>query len=564
MRHDPVPEPCDDDLLELTDADRARGFGRRSVSASNDADPFDDTPFQGDPGWQPDRDEMSDWEGTAANRANRANPSARQTPMPLFRPVPSGQPFPVDAMGTLAGAVRAIADIVQCDPALAAGSVLAAVSLAVQGRADVILPIGDGQPRPTSLFVLTIADSGERKSTADRLAMQPVADFERELSESHVRDMARWQADVDAWQAARKKAIGGGKGDWKANADAVEALGPEPAKPCAPILTVDAPTLQGVERAFVEGRPSLGLMSDEGARMLGGWSMSSEQRGATLGGLNSLWDGGPIRAMRAGDGSRVMHGRRLALHLMVQPVVAPKLMADREASGMGVTARLLVAAPSPRAGTRMQRPAKPESISAHATYCVHLGKILRLPPITAPDDPRHLKPRPLPMTTEAATDWRAYCDRCELRLAPGGEWERVKTWGAKAAEHAARLAGVLAVWHDPEGVSAIEVDMMRRGIELAEFYGSEMLRLHDDAGVSAELRDAAQLLQWLQGRGSEAFPLAAVYQQGPTAFRTASKARAGCDLLTEHGHLIRLGDGMDAGDGKRHREAWRLAVSPEG
>ena len=64
----------------------------------------------------------------------------------------------------LQGAVNEVEQDVQASPALVLGSALASVSLATQGTIDVELPFSGGSTKPTSLMILTIAKSGERKS----------------------------------------------------------------------------------------------------------------------------------------------------------------------------------------------------------------------------------------------------------------------------------------------------------------------------------------------------------------------------------------------------------------
>ena len=66
--------------------------------------------------------------------------------------------------------------------------------------------------------------------------------------------------------------------------------------------------------------------------------MQSENRQKTLAALNDLWQGNPICRTRAGEGSFTLHGRRLAVHLMVQPGVAHAFMADPIAADMGFSA----------------------------------------------------------------------------------------------------------------------------------------------------------------------------------------------------------------------------------
>ena len=92
--------------------------------------------------------------------------------------MPAARPYPVAALGpVLSGAAESIEMNCQCSPALAAQAVLAVASLASQRLADVRLPYG--QTRPLSLFFVTIAASGDRKSTADNEALIPVRMHEK-------------------------------------------------------------------------------------------------------------------------------------------------------------------------------------------------------------------------------------------------------------------------------------------------------------------------------------------------------------------------------------------------
>ncbi len=94
-----------------------------------------------------------------------------EPPRPLMRELPPADPFPVDALGDVLGAAaRAIHDRVQAPIAIGGQSVLGAATLAAQGHADLVLPIGPGQPRPISSFLITVANSGERKTECDKQA----------------------------------------------------------------------------------------------------------------------------------------------------------------------------------------------------------------------------------------------------------------------------------------------------------------------------------------------------------------------------------------------------------
>ena len=105
-------------------------------------------------------------------------------PLPLVPPIPPARPYPVEALGeVLSGATESIAAKCQCSPTLAAQAVLAVASLAAQRLADIRLPFR--QTRPLSLYFVTIAASGDRKSTADNEALIPVRTYEKNLKREY-------------------------------------------------------------------------------------------------------------------------------------------------------------------------------------------------------------------------------------------------------------------------------------------------------------------------------------------------------------------------------------------
>ena len=106
----------------------------------------------------------------------------REGPQPLVPETPPEPKYPVEALGPLAAAVTEAHKATGAPIALAAQSALSVAALAVQGHADVETL---GGISPTSLYALTIAKSGERKSTVDGLFMRAMKDFEREKAREY-------------------------------------------------------------------------------------------------------------------------------------------------------------------------------------------------------------------------------------------------------------------------------------------------------------------------------------------------------------------------------------------
>ena len=288
-------------------------------------------------------------------RVVQPQPFEVEGPKPLLRPIEPGAPYPVEALGTLRPAVEAAQRVSQAPVALVAQSALAAASLAVQPFADVQRIHGGNAP--LSLFALTIAASGERKSTVDKLLLRGLHEHEREASRTYRAECQAHQNSVALWQGDRERMLGEGK---KASGNAkdelwadLEGLGAEPPAPMAPMVTTTEPTFEGLAKLYAVRQPSLGLFSDKGAQFLGGHAMKAENRPATVARLCKLWDGAPINRVRGGDGAATLPGRRLALHLMVQPIAARPLLADPIASGQGFLPRFLIAEPASTIGTRL-------------------------------------------------------------------------------------------------------------------------------------------------------------------------------------------------------------------
>lgn len=149
--------------------------------------------------------------------------------------------------------------------AIPAQSALAVASLAVQAFADVETL---GGIRPLSIYALTVARSGERKSACDAPLMAALRDHEREQAKAQRDAMESWHNAHALWKGERERILGDakkGKGEKRAAAQAdLEAPGKEPDAPPSADRTVTEPTFQGLTKLFAHGQPSLGLFSDEG------------------------------------------------------------------------------------------------------------------------------------------------------------------------------------------------------------------------------------------------------------------------------------------------------------
>ena len=189
----------------------------------------------------PEKDDLSDWLNIEGNDLDKFNTMVRDSAVqwtsdlaneweytieendewpdyvPLVREEEEPRPFPVVALGTMMeGAVIEFKGYGKQPLSMIAGSALATASLACQGLSDVGR---DSQNiGPISLSLLTIAESGERKSSLDKAFSKALRDWEREKADEMKADIKKSIADHSEWEAKRNGLLAAIKENQKKNA----------------------------------------------------------------------------------------------------------------------------------------------------------------------------------------------------------------------------------------------------------------------------------------------------------------------------------------------------------
>ena len=265
--------------------------------------------------------------------------AAFEPPQPLLEYQQAPLSYPVEALGELLGpAVERLAEVIGVPCAMAAQSVLASAALVSQGHANVEL---DGRTYPLSLYLLTVASSGDRKSAVDHLALKAARDWERQQWTLYAEKLKAYRAATSIMAKP------------KTSTERAEAKGGELSEPVPPRLIIAEPTIEALVKSLCNGLPSMGLFNDEGGQFLGSSTMSKENLLKAITTLSTLWDGSPIDRARsmAGESLRA-YDRRLSLHLMLQPYLANQLFKDPVINGQGILGRCLISWPERLTGQR--------------------------------------------------------------------------------------------------------------------------------------------------------------------------------------------------------------------
>lgn len=481
--------------------------------------------------------------------------STAELHQPFFRELPVGKEFPVQALGgELTEATLALHQAIQSPMALSAQSVLAAVALTVQQFCDVEV---DGRRYPTSLFFLTIADSGERKTANDKIVLKPHRNHEENLITIYSQNKRDYEKLLSEWEYNERKRIN--SSPRKTNAEKID-FEEKPIAPLTPQIISNEPTFEGIFKSLEFGQPSMGIFSDEGGRFVGGHGLNNDNLLKMCAGLSGLWDGSPITKTRSGEGCSTLTGRRLSMHLMMQPIVANTILSNPIMKEQGLLNRCLITMPSSTIGTRTYVEVDPSINSAVKSYQEKITKLWRQKARLKSKTNNELNPSVLSLSKVAKAKWVEYYNDNERKLAKDKELGQIAGYGSKLPEQVIRIAGCLSYYFDPDSI-VINEKYVSSAIEIADYYASEYLRLNESALIDPNLIQAQKLWDWISKRKIKLIYLMPIYQGGPGSLRSKAVAKQAVLILEEHGYVYKLES--QRVDGAMRSEVWGVYEKKE-
>lgn len=452
-------------------------------------------------------------------------------------------PYPVDALPTLLReAVLEVHEFVQAPQALVAASALASLSLAAQGLVNVRR---DAQlVGPVSVYLLSVADSGERKSTCDAIFARPLREWELERREAMAGEVTAAEAAMAAFEAKKAGLLDAIKVQRRKGKDAEEAeqqlralIADAPRPVLRPRLLYSDATPEALAFSLGNGWPSGAVLSAEAGAVFGSHGMGQDTILRNLALLNVLWDGGSMAIDRRSKPSFQLRGRRLTFGLMVQPEALRGFLerAGTLPRGTGFLARFLVAWPASTQGSRHYKEA-PAVLPAVERFSRRIHALLDEPLVT--DEEGALAPHIIDLNPAAQTQWISIHDCIEDELSSTGEFRDIRDVASKAGENVARLAALFHVLqHGPTG--AINAQCVTDATAIVTWHLGESRRLLAAIENSPALAAAVRLDEWLcrEARGSEAtsIPTRRIFQFGPRCTRDSAIFKASIALLAERG-----------------------------
>lgn len=370
---------------------------------------------------------------------------------------------------------------VQAPYEMVAASVLATAAASVQDALQVQMP--NGYVAPTSLYFITIAESGERKSGTMKLAANPIFDrqakltklnedraaklaIEKKISKTKLNRLLKELGDCDSDQLDETKlelCVELGNKVYSA---------PKEDNLIYDNCTIEA-LLEGLHRSDIGGF----WISSEGSSILRGLNTTH------VASLNKLWDKEVIDVKRKSSESYTITDTSLSMHLALQPDLFYSIVNDKHEllRGSGLLARCLTCIPVSRQGFRSVTPQPNYPLDIH-DYYTRINDLMDW-------QANYIKkndPYVICFDDEAQNLWLYYSQQLEKGLYENGAFDSIRDFVNKLSNNIARIA---AIWHFyhyaviDEGdmtCSPINADSMQKAIDIGEYYRRQAMLLYGE------------------------------------------------------------------------------------
>lgn len=333
-------------------------------------------------------------------------------------------------------AVQEAARELQVSKEMAMMCAFGAMATACQGHVDVQMP--NGRRVPASLMMLTIADSGERKTSTQNDFFEAIHALNNSKHLIYLESLKKLRSENLMWSARKRllesnyRKSAADKNDaikLKAEEELIAHLKEEPLPTPSGKFLYEDTTPQALVQMLYENTPNACLLTSEANSIFGGKALGELDK------LNILWDGSSVIVDRISREGFILQNARLTLSLMAQPTVIHRFMGKRgnEARGTGFLARFLVVKPRSMAGSR-----KPKKSSDRPRKRAFNDRILSILKKENPPE-RQL----LHFSESAAANWEKYSIALEEGMQENSLYYYAKDHASKLLENASRLAAIL-------------------------------------------------------------------------------------------------------------------------
>lgn len=432
--------------------------------------------------------------------------------------------------GQFGATVIDVANQLQAPIELVTSVALAAASAAVQHNCSVQRKPGLGGP--TSLFILVICDSGERKSAVQRLIFKGINDLQSVWQHAASEEAERFKVEHALWsekarlaRAALERATrkNGALDETENRFRDILIAEPKPTK-ARRIVYVDT-TPEALLSGMNQSGNSAVLLHDEFGQF------SDGPMGNRLPLLNSLWSGMDATVDRKTSDSFVLKDARLTFLCQAQPAVFERFIAKQGqlVRGNGFLARTLLGFPLSRQGQRVE---------TYEVVCPKLDWFYeRCKALLSRSELRVLR-----FSQAAQARWHDIAVFYEQHMQPGGSFCDLRDFASKAAENIARVAAVLHAFETDDS-DEIPDEALVAAINLMSWHGQQFQWLINSTNPLIEKqRRIDELYNWIastmMSRNWGGLYCSYLMQYGPNFARKKAVMHEILDSLVQSGRIL--------------------------
>ncbi|WP_172590113.1 YfjI family protein [Shewanella xiamenensis] len=424
-------------------------------------------------------------------------------------------------------------ELLQAPDGMTLACQLTSMATAMQGVFNVEIPTR--KIAPVSLMVMTIAQSGERKSTVDNLFMGEIKSIEKEQEAVYQKSLKEYNIQMDIHKekiAKLKKAITLDNVENEQTTQQLVALSEqEPTKPRAPRVIYEDTTSEALLDGLKNDMPNIFFGASEGELIFKSRLMSNSAY------INPIWSGDDLTVNRKTSPSFRLTDIRLSMHIMVQPGALQIFLnkSNVNVRDNGFLSRMLVCSPPSTCGFRQAYGYQYSREGIEEFNCrirQLLEQSFRLV------DYRH---RTKVVFSSAAEKiwWDIYND-IETKMAPGGMYECAKDHASKLPENIARVAALIHCFEHP-GDFEISVESLWLAVELLSYFSRDFIRVF--CPPPKYVLNAFVLCEWLRpfiDSGIRYMRKNYILQCGPYCIRKKADLQAALDYLKQSNPIVEV------------------------
>lgn len=383
-----------------------------------------------------------------------------EKPLPLDAP-PKKPEYPIHVFpADIRRYVAAVAEQYQVPLSFAGTCALAAVSIATLKRC--VLSAGRGDVTHLNAYFVTALESGSGKSSCLGSVNAPIYDFEQRL------------------------------------VAAVIAAAPDGDASDIGVLSSD-PTCEALEKRLRANNGAFAVCNAEASDLFGIICGRYNNGASNFSIYLKGFSGELHRPDRILRGATHIPNPRLALNLALQPVSFERYWNQPEFAERGVTGRFFVDRPDSRLGYRDSDP-PPVPKGLREEWAQTIGELLDVKP--PKNDSGEPHPHCIRMTAKAHATLQVFRERAELGLRAGGEWEQCREFGARAAEHLCKLAGLLHCLTFPTRPWGEDLsdETLRLSLQLFDYYATFSRGVIPSATDEKKTKQLAYLLERISSK----------------------------------------------------------------